>query len=197
MLPSPGRVPFPLPITAVVAVTPSWGIGYRNTVPWVVQDKHLKQDMAYFRQCTTQTEDSSKMNAVVMGRVTWESIPLARRPLQSRINVVVTSSSVEKIHPSPASHLHVVQSFEEALDLLSAPPLKDTVEKVVVIGGAKLFEESLFHPSFHTLHLTQIISQDFPCDTFLTEKTCEYLKAQDLDASVVRERVEEADVVYR
>jgi len=42
---------------------------------------------------TTNTRDESKKNAVIMGRLTYESIPLKFRPLKGRLNVVLTSKS--------------------------------------------------------------------------------------------------------
>lgn len=46
--------------------------------------------MKYFRELTQRTRDPAKQNAVIMGRKTWESIPLKFRPLAGRINVVLT-----------------------------------------------------------------------------------------------------------
>ena len=45
--------------------------------------------MAYFARVTsTATEEG--VNAVIMGRNTWESIPAKFRPLPRRVNVVVS-----------------------------------------------------------------------------------------------------------
>ena len=35
------------------------------------------------------------MNAIIMGRKTWESIPEAKRPLPNRLNVVLTRNPEE------------------------------------------------------------------------------------------------------
>jgi dihydrofolate reductase len=37
--------------------------------------------MQYFKKTTVVTEDKDKINAVIMGRKTWESIPEKFRPL--------------------------------------------------------------------------------------------------------------------
>jgi dihydrofolate reductase len=46
--------------------------------------------MKNFKQITTKTTDLAKMNAVIMGRKTWESIPSKYRPLSDRINCILT-----------------------------------------------------------------------------------------------------------
>jgi dihydrofolate reductase len=38
-------------------------------------------------------ENSKKVNAVVMGRKTWDSLPDKHRPLKDRLNVVLTKGS--------------------------------------------------------------------------------------------------------
>ena len=46
--------------------------------------------MKYFARVTS-TAPENKTNAVIMGRNTWESIPLKFRPLPGRANIVLTS----------------------------------------------------------------------------------------------------------
>ena len=51
-------------------------------------------DLLAAKNAETQAK-SEKINAVVMGRKTWESIPQTKRPLQKRLNVVLTSNPDE------------------------------------------------------------------------------------------------------
>src|SRR5262245_13662389 len=52
----------------VVAADLDWGIGKDNGLPW----PRLKGDMAHFRRITSTCEPG-KLNAIIMGRKTWES----------------------------------------------------------------------------------------------------------------------------
>lgn len=67
----------------VLAADEDLGIARDQAIPW-----HLPRDMAYFRRLT----QGAGQNAVIMGRKTWESIPLRFRPLKRRFNVVLTRS---------------------------------------------------------------------------------------------------------
>ena len=49
----------------------------------------LKEEWKYFT-CMTKTAAAGKKNAVVMGRKTYESILPENRPLDDRVNVVLT-----------------------------------------------------------------------------------------------------------
>ncbi|PVI05029.1 hypothetical protein DM02DRAFT_725471 [Periconia macrospinosa] len=94
--------PTPLKLTLILAATPSLGIGKNGTLPW----PQLRKEMGYFARVTKfvprgvlpktaagVVEGKVKiMNAVVMGRKTWESIPEKFRPLQGRLNIVVSGS---------------------------------------------------------------------------------------------------------
>jgi hypothetical protein len=71
----------------VVAATKSGGIGLNGSMPWT-----LPCDLEYFRHLTSSTssDSSARLNAVVMGRKTWDSIPQKFRPLKKRINIVIS-----------------------------------------------------------------------------------------------------------
>jgi dihydrofolate reductase len=63
-------------IIIILAVDKENGIGKQGNLPW-----KLKSDMIYFREVTTTTLQKDKINAIIMGRKTWESIPEKFRPL--------------------------------------------------------------------------------------------------------------------
>lgn len=197
-----------LPITSVIAVTPLWGIGMGGVVPWQFIGKHLKYDVNYFVKCTKATVDPAKINLAIMGRKTWESIPAQNRPLKRRVNVIVSNSipaykpSLEHIVSGGISYLEkaviVVKSFTEILQWAVQPEIIHLFEKVVVVGGVQLFDESFFHPWFDTLHLTQV-HDDFECDTYLTPRMGQFLQSKQsaLDAAVAEDNIVEDDVQYR
>jgi len=48
--------------------------------------------MQYFKETTVKTKNPDKINAVIMGRKTWDSIPKKFRPLPGRLNFVLTKN---------------------------------------------------------------------------------------------------------
>ncbi|KAF3354106.1 hypothetical protein VdG1_00363 [Verticillium dahliae VDG1] len=80
-----------LDLTLIVAATRTMGIGRSGTLPWT----GLKREMAYFARVTKRLPASAPptaLNAVIMGRKTWESIPPRFRPLKGRLNVIYGAS---------------------------------------------------------------------------------------------------------
>jgi dihydrofolate reductase len=71
-------------LTLIVAATKTNGIGKNGQLPW-----RLPKEMAYFARVTSHAPDG-RTNAVIMGRNTWESIPLQFRPLKKRTNVIIS-----------------------------------------------------------------------------------------------------------
>ena len=69
----------------IVATDLNGGIGKNNQIPW-----HYKEDMQYFKSVTTDTSSINKINAVIMGRNTWDSLPEKYKPLPNRINVILS-----------------------------------------------------------------------------------------------------------
>ncbi|TKY71778.1 Bifunctional dihydrofolate reductase-thymidylate synthase [Spatholobus suberectus] len=143
----------------VVAATQDWGIGKDGKLPW-----KLPTDLKFFKEITMKTSDPGKKNAIVMGRKTWESIPLEYRPLSGRLNVVLTRSGSFDI--ATAENVVICGSMFSALELLAASPYSLSIEKVFVIGGGQIFREALNAPGCEAIHSTEIQSS-IECDTFM------------------------------
>jgi dihydrofolate reductase/thymidylate synthase len=116
---------------------------------------------------------SQKINAVVMGRKTWESIPQSKRPLQNRLNVVLTSKPDEfrkqlEEAGTPQENVMVCSSFETAMVDLSADA---GVGEIFVIGGSSLYEKSINgeYKDYCKLIIATRINKLFECDTFIPE----------------------------
>ncbi|XVF67748.1 hypothetical protein PTKIN_Ptkin10aG0147100 [Pterospermum kingtungense] len=153
-LPDPQRT-----YQVVVAATKDMGIGKDGKLPW-----RLPSDLKFFKDVTLTTADSGKKNAVIMGRKTWESIPLQNRPLPGRLNVVLTRSGSFDI--ATAENVVICGSLTSALELLAASPYCLSIEKVFVIGGGQIFRESLNAAGCDAIHITEI-ETSIECDTFM------------------------------
>lgn len=117
----------------VVAATRDMGIGKDGKLPW-----KLPSDLSFFKEITSTTADPDKQNAVVMGRKTWESIPLKYRPLPRRLNIVLTRSGSYEI-ANKENDVVTCGSISSALQLLAESPYCFSIEKVFVIGGGQIF----------------------------------------------------------
>jgi len=150
-------------ISIVVAVAKtSWGIGIKNELPW-----RLPGDMKQFREITSNTSDSTKKNAVIMGRKTWESIPAKFRPLPNRVNIVLTRNEEIKVELEKLSNVVVANSLDDAL--------QKTVEceNVFVIGGASVYAEALEHPACDRAYIT-FVDGEYECDAFFPSNIEQY-----------------------
>ncbi len=98
------------------AQSPSGVIGRAGGIPW-----RLPEDQARFKELTLG-------HTVVMGRLTWESLPAKVRPLPGRRNVVVTRQA-----DYVADEATVVGSFDETLG----------DDETWVIGGEQIYALAL------------------------------------------------------
>ena len=105
-----------VPIHLIYARARNGVIGRSGALPW-----HLPEDMAHFRRSTMGSP-------VLMGRKTWDSIPLKFRPLPGRLNLVMTRRTDWQSGGSTP-----VASIEAAI---ARCPTEATLW---VIGGAELF----------------------------------------------------------
>lgn len=150
-------------VVIVAATAGSLGIGKNGALPW-----RLAADMAYFKRCTSTPTTSGatastagKVNAVIMGRKTWQSIPERFRPLQGRRNVVLSRNPKARDDLRLPEDVLLAGSLTEALDLLSsAAAVAGTtgaeVDKVFVIGGGSVYAEAVASKLCEKVLLTSV-----------------------------------------
>jgi dihydrofolate reductase len=115
-------------------------IGKNGGLPW-----KNNTDMKYFREVTSYTTDPNKMNAVIMGRKTYESIGSS---LKKRMNVVLSQTSTDA-----SMNLCFHKSFDDALQMLYSKP---NIENIFVIGGESVYKAALEHPQCRHIYLNLI-----------------------------------------
>ena len=116
-------------IALVVAVSRNGIIGRDGGLPW-----RLPSDLKRFKALTMG-------KPVVMGRKTWEGLPI--KPLPGRRNIVVTRQAGFSW-----------DGAEAALTLEAALQLAGECEEIAVIGGGEIYRAAL--PFADRLYLTEV-----------------------------------------
>ena len=97
----------------LVATSPEGIIGKDNTIPW-----HYSEDLKRFKRLTIGKN-------IIMGRKTWESLPV--KPLPDRRNIVITRSSIDCVE--------CFKSINEAVNTCEGD--------IWFIGGAGIYKEAM------------------------------------------------------
>lgn len=114
-------------IHIIAAVGENYELGYKGDLPW----PKIKEDFKHFKNLT-------KGHTVVMGRLTYESIPKKFRPLPGRKNIIVSRNFQEE-------GIEVVPSIEEAVS---------GDGEIFLCGGKSIYEEGLKHAN--VMHISHI-----------------------------------------
>lgn len=179
-------MPPPLPLTLIVALTPTSGIGLSGRLPWPT----LSAEMRYFARVTRRAP-AGQTNAVIMGRKTWASIPARFRPLKGRVNVVVTRSGEGVVAGEQGGEeVLVAPGMEEAVGQLrrrfagvsgeegrraggvSGEVKGEGLGRVFVIGGGEVYRAALElrqgggREGWVDRMLVTRLKGEFECDTF-------------------------------
>jgi dihydrofolate reductase/thymidylate synthase len=100
-----------------------------------------------------------------MGRKTWESIPSQYRPLENRLNIILSSQQGLEGANDENGQVLVFSDFDKALEAISVNPM---VNEIFVIGGTSLFELSLGkYVDYCKLVIKTRINKDFEGDVFM------------------------------
>jgi len=152
-------------IIIIAAMSENRVIGKDNALPW-----SIKEDMAHFKKLT-------KGWPCVMGRKTWESLPL--KPLPGRLNIVISQKMNAdgslpqdvKFFPSLSAAVENCSGFEKIFIIggemiyKQALELADKIELTVV---HKQYDGDAFFPEIDTNRWQQTNIEDFDTFSFLT-----------------------------
>jgi dihydrofolate reductase len=122
--------------------------------------------MAHFKKVTLTPPAPGLVNVVIMGRTTWESIPTKFRPLDGRINVVLTRQS--SLEGCEDDSIVVASSFENALEQLKVRP---NVGSIFCIGGGQVYQEAIDSGLVQRVLYTEVMNppNDVKMDAFFPE----------------------------
>ena len=122
-------------LALVVARARNGVIGRDGGLPW-----RLRSDLQRFKAVTMG-------KPCIMGRRTWDSLPL--KPLPGRLNLVLS-----KDESFEAKGAVVCTTLDEAVEIARETAMEDGVDEICVIGGTALFGMAL--PRAKRLYLTEV-----------------------------------------
>ena len=128
-------------ISAIVAVDEDWGIGFNGELL-----EKIPEDMKYFKELTTG-------NTVVMGRKTWDSLPI--KPLPNRGNFII-SRGTPLLMENKAIRMN--------LDMIKDTMETNKDENYFIIGGGQIYKELL--PFCDRVYVTKIYTSHENVDTY-------------------------------
>ena len=147
-----------MPFKIIVAKDENSGIGKDNKLPW-----HFGDDLRRFAKLTRGNGN----NAVLMGRNTWDSLPI--HPLICRHNMILSRSAFS--HSSTTSfhddekRISTFKDIDTVLEYLK----ENRHEDMWIIGGEKVYAAFLNEPRLNKLvqsvYVTEIAG-DYKCDVF-------------------------------
>ena len=135
-------------ISAIVAVDKDWGIGFEGQLL-----EHLPPDMKYFKETTMG-------NIVIMGRKTWDSLPV--KPLQGRSNIIL-SRTLQRGSWIYDDKAHYIQFTPEATEH-DLKAFQNSSNHLFVIGDGEIYKQLL--PYCDQVYVTKILKDHKNIDTY-------------------------------
>jgi dihydrofolate reductase/thymidylate synthase len=122
----------------IVSASEIGGIGKENgEITW-----HNSADIKMFKTKTTS-------NIVIMGRKTWDTLPLKFKPLPNRLNIIM-SKTLSYDHPD----VMIFSSINNCLIELSKQKYKE--KEKFVIGGSTIYNYFLDNNLIHKIYYTMV-----------------------------------------
>ncbi|MCA9495989.1 MAG: dihydrofolate reductase [Nanoarchaeota archaeon] len=126
----------------IAAVPDNWVIGNGLKIPW-----YISEDFKLFKKRTLN-------NVVIMGKTTWDSLPI--KPLPDRINIVLNKEQFA------VAGAYVCCSLDEAFEKAASFEGKE----IFVIGGASIYKQTIAGATY--LYISHV-KGEFEGDVFFPE----------------------------
>lgn len=136
-------------INIIAAMSKNHVIGRDGTIPW-----SIPRDLQFFR-------DMTENRAVIMGRKTWESLPV--RPLPNRFNIVVTSRK-----DLMSGIQGIAGGLTDNLDMAITMAVTFGHQRIFLIGGGGIYQEAMERDLVDNMYLT-VIHQNIKGDTYFPQ----------------------------
>jgi dihydrofolate reductase/thymidylate synthase len=149
-------------INVIVAFDLGRGISKDGAIPW-----KIKEDMKVFTYMTTHVASLENTNIVIMGKNTWSS--LNKKPLPKRINIIVSTSMVQK-DIEEYENTYVVNTIEDSLTLAQSLNHfdKHNIENIYIIGGKHIYNKFFESYEIDNFYVT-IIGHNYECDNCINQ----------------------------
>jgi dihydrofolate reductase len=146
-------------INIIVCCDINNGIGVNNTIPW-----HIKEEMKIFKEKTI----GNKNNCIIMGRNTFESIPIKYLPLINRTNWVLSNKSKNELVNQNIKYKEV-DIFNSHFQLIHNI-VNTNFDTYWIIGGETLYKLFITHyyELLNEIHIS-ILHTQYDCDVFFPE----------------------------
>merc|ERR1712168_872866 len=171
----------------IAAMDAQRGIGRNGELPW-----NLPKELKSFAKLTTSVRCQSKQNAVIMGRLTYFSIPEKFRPLRNRLNIVLSNTLLPKDVPD---NVLLCRSLDECMHMMSTEHYMEQIESLYVIGGSSVYNVAMSSSYCQRIYLTEV-EESYECDTFFPQFDKGLYKEVVVDG-VNQDQQEEAGIKYR
>lgn len=148
----------------VMAIDSNNGFGNSesaNGIPWNITD-----DMKRFKLISLQSNDDTKINAIIMGRITADTF---KNPLINRLNVVITSHNDYRVKEGFVSY----RTLNDALKNLKS---KESINRVFVIGGKKIIKCAINSKYFRGIYMT-VIHDNYKCDVKIDDNILDKIRS--------------------
>ena len=151
----------------VVAYNKNFAIAEDGEIPW-----YIPEDFKHFKETTDG-------GTVIMGRVTYDSLPDKFKPLPNRKNIVITRNPVAFMQTiSEGSQVGATQYLETAKRLSE---ITGEVDKTFVIGGSQIYDLA-FECGYVTKVIASEVENDAKGDRFFPD-----LRSQGWKSTIVKQ----------